>query len=100
MNLADSLDRRTTALTMGEVTELLSTSQRLVYKLTASNRIPSFKIGGSIRFDPSTLSARLRGRMIPVPVLVIPPAPRRCCCCGETVHPLGATLTGSARVSK
>jgi excisionase family DNA binding protein len=68
MNLADSLDTRTNALTVSEVAELLSISQRQVYKLAASNRIPSFKIGGSVRFDPSAFAAWLRQRMVPVPV--------------------------------
>jgi excisionase family DNA binding protein len=68
MNLADSLDTRTKALTVPEVAELLNISERQVYKLAASNRIPSFKIGGSVRFDPSTFAAWLRQRMVPVPV--------------------------------
>ena len=68
MNLADSLEERTTALTVPELAELLNISQRQVYKLAASNRIPSFKIGGSVRFDPSAFAAWLRGRMVAVPV--------------------------------
>jgi len=68
MNLADSLDERTTALTVPELAKLLNISERQVYKLASSNRIPSFKIGGSVRFDPSAFAAWLRGRMVPVPV--------------------------------
>jgi predicted DNA-binding transcriptional regulator AlpA len=36
-----------------------------VYKLVAGHRIPCFKIGGSIRFDPSAISAWLRQKMSP-----------------------------------
>jgi len=68
MNLADSLDVRTTALTVAELAELLSISERQLYKLAASNRIPSFKIGGSVRFDPAVVAVWLRQRMVPVPV--------------------------------
>src|SRR6266849_7129431 len=68
MNLADSLDERTTALTVPELAKLLNISERQVYKLASSNRIPSFKIGGSVRFDPSAFAAWLRGRMVRVPV--------------------------------
>jgi excisionase family DNA binding protein len=67
MNLADTLETRTTALTVAEVAELLNISEHQVYKLAASNRIPSFKIGGSVRFDPSVFAAWLRQRMVPVP---------------------------------
>jgi excisionase family DNA binding protein len=66
MNLADSLDDRTSALTVAELAQLLNISQRQVYTLAASNRIPTFKIGGSVRFDPSLFAAWLRGRMVPV----------------------------------
>ncbi|MFI5109736.1 MAG: helix-turn-helix domain-containing protein [Terriglobales bacterium] len=57
-----------TALTVGDVAELLNISERQVYKLAASNRIPSFKIGGSVRFDPSAFAGWLRQRMVPVPI--------------------------------
>jgi excisionase family DNA binding protein len=53
VNLADSIDGRTNALTVSDVGELLNISERQVYKLAAENRIPSFKIGGSGRFDPA-----------------------------------------------
>ena len=53
---------------MPELAKLLNISERQVYKLAASNRIPSFKIGGFVRFDPSAFAAWLRGRMVPVPV--------------------------------
>ena len=64
MNLADSLEKRTTALTVSEVATLLSISERQVYKLAAQNRIPSFKVGGSARFDPSTVAHWIRQRMV------------------------------------
>ena len=65
MNLADHLDGRTNALTVSDVAELLNISERQVYKLAAENRIPSFKIGGSVRFDPAAFAAWLRQKMEP-----------------------------------
>jgi len=65
MNLADSLEERSHALTVVELAKVLGISQRQIYKLAASNRIPSFKIGGSVRFDPSIVATWLRGRMVP-----------------------------------
>jgi excisionase family DNA binding protein len=68
MDLADSLERRASALTVSDVAELLNVSERQVYKLAAQNRIPSFKIGGSVRFDPSAFAAWLRRKMAPASV--------------------------------
>jgi excisionase family DNA binding protein len=68
VNLADSLDGRTSALTVSDIAELLNISERQVYKLAAENGIPSFKIGGSVRFDPAAFAAWLRHKMGPASV--------------------------------
>ena len=65
VNLADSLDGRTSALTVSDVAEILNISERQVYKLAAENRIPSFKIGGSVRFDPAAFAVWLRQKIAP-----------------------------------
>lgn len=63
--LADSVDGKGSALTVFDVATLLNISERQVYKLVAQHRIPCFKIGGSIRFDPSAFAAWLRQKMAP-----------------------------------
>lgn len=63
--LADCLDGKSRALVVTDIAELLSISERQVYKLVAAHRIPCFKIGGSIRFDPLAISAWLRQKMAP-----------------------------------
>jgi len=63
--LTDCLDGRRRALVVTDIAELLSISERQVYKLVAKHRIPCFKIGGSIRFDPVAISAWLRQKMSP-----------------------------------
>jgi excisionase family DNA binding protein len=65
--LADSLDGKRNALLVADVAELLKISERQVYKLVAAHRIPCFKIGGSIRFDPFAISVWLRRKMSPAP---------------------------------
>jgi excisionase family DNA binding protein len=65
MNLADIINGRRAALTVSEVAGILSVSERQVYKLAASNRIPSFRIGGSVRFDPAAIADWLRQKMPP-----------------------------------
>jgi excisionase family DNA binding protein len=68
VNLADHLDAKTNALTVSDVAELLNISERQVYKLAAENSIPSFKIGGSVRFDPAAFAAWLRQKIAPASV--------------------------------
>jgi excisionase family DNA binding protein len=82
VNLADSIDGRTNALTVSDVAGLLNISERQVYKLAAENRIPSFKIGGSVRFDPAAFAAWLRQKIAP-----------------SSVRSVGTTARGARRVS-
>jgi len=63
--LTDCLDGKRHALVVTDIAELLSISERQVYKLVAAHRIPCFKIGGLIRFDPLAISAWLRQKMSP-----------------------------------
>ena len=65
VGLTDCLDGKRHALVVTDIAELLRISERQVYKLVAGHRIPCFKIGGSIRFDPSAISAWLRQKMSP-----------------------------------
>jgi excisionase family DNA binding protein len=63
--LTDCLDGKRRALVVTDIAELLSISERQVYKLVAAHSIPCFKIGGSIRFDPSAIAVWLRQKMSP-----------------------------------
>lgn len=63
--LTDCLDGKRQALVVTDIAELLRISERQVYKLVAAHRIPCFKIGGSIRFDPLAISVWLREKMSP-----------------------------------
>ena len=63
MKLADSLEKRTTALTVSDVAEILHVSVRQVYSLAASSKVPYMRVGGCIRFDPSEFAAWLRQKM-------------------------------------
>jgi excisionase family DNA binding protein len=62
--MLEALRTRHSALTVREVAELLNLSQREIYKLAAMNQIPHFKIGSSVRFDPSTVLVWLEARML------------------------------------
>jgi excisionase family DNA binding protein len=62
--MLEALKTRRSALTVKELAELLSLSQREIYKLAATNQIPHFKIGSSVRFEPSTILVWLEARML------------------------------------
>ena len=72
MNLVEILQEKSQALTVSELAILLRISQRQLYKLAAGNRIPSFKIGASVRFDPASVAAWLGQRMSPMLVITHP----------------------------
>jgi len=55
MLLADSLKDRQTAITVPELAKMLTLSRRQLHKMAAANRIPNFKVGTSVRFDPGEI---------------------------------------------
>lgn len=62
--MLEELKAKRTAMTVKELANLLSLSEREVYKLAASNQIPHFKIGASVRFDPPSVVVWLEARMM------------------------------------
>ncbi len=61
-NLVDRIARRKSALTAAEVAVLLACSYAHVCKMAKQGRIPSYRIGGMVRFDPVALSSWLQSR--------------------------------------
>jgi excisionase family DNA binding protein len=62
VNLAQKIERMGRALTADDLAELLSVSKVGVYKLAAEGKIPHFRIGVSLRFDPHSVAGWLRER--------------------------------------
>lgn len=60
MKLIENLKNRTKALRVAEVAELFGVTPQHIYKMAANGRIPSFRISGSVRFDPDDVAAWLR----------------------------------------
>jgi excisionase family DNA binding protein len=48
------------AISASTLAQILSVSEKSIYKLAAKGIIPSFKIGASIRFSPAAVAAYLR----------------------------------------
>jgi excisionase family DNA binding protein len=64
VNLADKLERVGHALNADDLAELLSVSKVMIYKLASEGKIPSFRIGMSLRFDPHCVANWLRERRV------------------------------------
>jgi excisionase family DNA binding protein len=55
MLIAELLRERHSAITVPELAHILHVSPRQLYKLAETNRIPNFRIGTSVRFDPDAI---------------------------------------------
>lgn len=52
------------AITASEVAALLAVSPITIYKMAKAGRLPSFRIGTAIRFDPRALAEWLRSNAL------------------------------------
>ena len=62
LSLAERIERMEGALTAEQLAKLLNVSEITVYKQAKAGRIPSFRIGTCVRFDPRVLAGWLRER--------------------------------------
>ncbi len=60
-SLASIIRKRRKAWTAEELSELLSISAKTIYAMTKKDRMPSFRIGSLVRFDPALTAAWLEG---------------------------------------
>ena len=60
--LADRIERFGRAMTATQLAALLAVSTIIVYKLAKHGRIPSFRVGTCVRFDPRAVVNWLRGQ--------------------------------------
>ncbi len=62
MSLADRIERIPHAMTAREVAVLLAVAVVTVYQHAAASRIPSFRVGTSVRFDPFAVAKYVRSQ--------------------------------------
>jgi len=60
MSLPDRIERIGRALTANELASLLTVSRITIFKQAKAGRIPSFRIGTCVRFDPKMVAQWLR----------------------------------------
>lgn len=61
-SLADQIEQTGHALTAKELSVLLAVSRITIFKHAKAGRIPSFRIGTCVRFDPRAIATWLRGQ--------------------------------------
>lgn len=62
MGLAEQIERMGRALTAEELAKLLSVSKVTIFKQAAAGKIPSFRVGTCVRFDPRAIANWLRSQ--------------------------------------
>jgi excisionase family DNA binding protein len=62
LTLADRIERYERALTAEELAKLLTVSKVTIFKQAKAGRIPSFRIGTCVRFDPRAVARWLRSQ--------------------------------------
>lgn len=60
LTLADRIGRIEHALTAAELADLLNISRITIFKYAKTGRIPSFRVGTCVRFDPQLIATWLR----------------------------------------
>lgn len=65
-DLASRIENLPGALTAAELGALLSLGKTAVYGMAATGRIPSLRIGSTVRFDPARVAAWLRQREVAI----------------------------------
>jgi excisionase family DNA binding protein len=60
VNLIEQLESRSGAMKVSELCELLGVDDKHIYRMAARGALPSFHIGGSVRFDPQEVANWLR----------------------------------------
>jgi len=63
-SLPQRIERIKRAITANEVAEFLAVSPITIYKMAQAGRLPSFRIGTAVRFDPRALAEWLRANAL------------------------------------
>ena len=61
--IAEQIEASRSALTAQELSSLLQVAPKTIYRLAKAGRIPSFKIGNALRFDPKQMARWLREKV-------------------------------------
>ena len=60
LNLIQELESRHGAMKVADLTGRLGVDDKHIYRMAARGQLPSFRVGGAIRFDPQEVAKWLR----------------------------------------
>ncbi len=60
LNLIEELESRHGAMKVSDLTEILGVDDKHIYRMAAQGKLPSFRVGGAVRFDPQEVANWLR----------------------------------------
>lgn len=62
MSIIETIEKRSSALRVGELARLLDVTPQHIYRLASAGLIPCFRIEGAIRLDPHEVATWLKSR--------------------------------------
>jgi excisionase family DNA binding protein len=63
MEIIETIENFGRALKVEELAELTAISSKTLYRMIAARKLPTFRIGGCVRLEPTTTAKWLRSRL-------------------------------------
>jgi len=65
LNLIEELEARSGGIKATDLAAILGVDDKHIYRMAARGQIPSFRVGGAVRFDPQEVAKWLRTKYGP-----------------------------------
>ena len=62
LNLIEELENRRGGIKVADLAGILGVDDKHIYRMAARGLLPSFRVGGAVRFDPQEVAKWLRER--------------------------------------
>lgn len=62
LNLIEELEARNGGIKVSDLAAILGVDDKHIYRMAARGQLPSFRVGGAVRFDPQEVAKWLRSR--------------------------------------
>jgi len=67
LNLIEELEARSGGIKVSDLAAILGVDDKHIYRMAARGQLPSFRVGGAVRFDPQEVAKWLRVKYGVVP---------------------------------
>ena len=62
LNLIEELEARSGGIKVSDLAAILGVDDKHIYRMAARGQLPSFRVGGAVRFDPQEVAKWLRSK--------------------------------------